>query len=203
MSQEWAVHFEADYHSEADLDRVVDDLLEALRPWHASAIGTSGTPTGTSVRVGGTITVAGPDIRLALRKAVRIIHHALLEIGLPSPWKVTRLEIMSVEEQECELARSNAPELVGLSELAAILGVSKQRVSELRRLDGFPHPLAQLAAGPVWARPMIQRFIDQWPRRPGRPRKVAADESGVNLVAEPGDPGEARSSHGKDLGRAG
>jgi secretion/DNA translocation related TadE-like protein len=83
--------------------------------------------------------------------------------------------------QQRELARPSVPELVGLSELAAILGVSKQRVSELRRLDGFPHPIAQLAAGPVWARPMLQRFIDQWPCRPGRPRKVAADESRVTL----------------------
>jgi len=52
-----------------------------------------------------------------------------------------------------------APDLLGLAETAAILGVERQRISRWRRLgvvlpDGrrvpFPKPLTELRATPVW-----------------------------------------------------
>ena len=67
-----------------------------------------------------------------------------------------------------------APELIGLSEIAGILGVSKQRVGQLRAREDFPVPVAELAAGPVWQREMLDRFIRDWPRRSGRPAKASA-----------------------------
>lgn len=41
-------------------------------------------------------------------------------------------------------------ELVGVSELAGLLGVSRQRASVVAKEDDAPKPLAQLASGPVW-----------------------------------------------------
>jgi len=41
-------------------------------------------------------------------------------------------------------------DLAGVAEVATILGVSKQRVTQLRQTAGFPSPVAILAAGPVW-----------------------------------------------------
>jgi hypothetical protein len=70
-------------------------------------------------------------------------------------------------------ARLNEPplELVGVTEVAQELGVSKQRVSELRAVEVFPAPIAELAAGPVWTRRSLTAFLSTWQRRPGRPRK--------------------------------
>jgi chromosome partitioning protein len=43
------------------------------------------------------------------------------------------------------------PKLVGTAELAELLGVSKQTVSNWRsKEDGFPDPIAELKSGPVW-----------------------------------------------------
>ncbi len=76
----------------------------------------------------------------------------------------------SRSELEC---RADEWSLLGLTEIAGLLGVSKQRVDQLRRerVD-FPQPVAELAAGPVWKLPMLKRFIAGWQRKPGRPRKT-------------------------------
>jgi len=56
-------------------------------------------------------------------------------------------------------------ELMGVAEVCALLGVSKQRVDQLVRthLD-FPRPVAQLAAGRIWLRADILK----WARDTGR-----------------------------------
>ncbi len=93
--------------------------------------------------------------------------------------RVTRLEaveVKSVDDFDKELERPNYPQLVGVSEVAALLGVSRQRVSELARAEYFPKPLAHLAAGPVWDRASLTHFLETWERTPrrkrGRPKKV-------------------------------
>lgn len=45
--------------------------------------------------------------------------------------------------------------LAGISETAAILGVSRQRAHQLAQGEGFPEPVARLAAGPVWKESQI------------------------------------------------
>ena len=57
-------------------------------------------------------------------------------------------------------------------EVAEILGVSRQRASELASSAGFPRPVANLAAGPVWLLSSINSFNEKWERRPGRPRPI-------------------------------
>ncbi len=41
-------------------------------------------------------------------------------------------------------------ELMGTSEVAALLGISRQRVLVIARQTGFPKPLAVLKMGNVW-----------------------------------------------------
>lgn len=50
------------------------------------------------------------------------------------------------------------PELVGVREAAEILGVSKQRVSQLSQSAGFPSPIARLHATPVWVADHLRTF---------------------------------------------
>ena len=69
------------------------------------------------------------------------------------------------------MTRRRRPELVGVSEVAEVLGVSRQRVNELDRLaqrpttrNPFPEPIARLRAGPVWDK----RDVDAWQERRSR-----------------------------------
>lgn len=52
-----------------------------------------------------------------------------------------------------------------------MLGVSRQRASELARSATFPPAVAELKAGPVFVRPAVERFVEGWSRRPGRPAR--------------------------------
>ena len=49
--------------------------------------------------------------------------------------------------------------LVGNQEIAAMLGVSKQRASQIIREPGFPKPLDTLARGAVWRQADVERWI--------------------------------------------
>jgi predicted DNA-binding transcriptional regulator AlpA len=55
-------------------------------------------------------------------------------------------------------------QLVGLTEIASRLGVSRQRVHQLSQQEGFPDPVARLAAGLIWE----WADIELWARQTGR-----------------------------------
>jgi predicted DNA-binding transcriptional regulator AlpA len=57
-------------------------------------------------------------------------------------------------------------ELLGVTEVAALLGISRQRVQKLTETDSdFPLPAETLARGRVWQR----ADIVEWARATGRP----------------------------------
>ena len=55
-------------------------------------------------------------------------------------------------------------DLVGVTEIAAMLGVTTQRVSQIVRTPAFPDPVARLAAGLIWDR----TDVEEWARETGR-----------------------------------
>lgn len=63
--------------------------------------------------------------------------------------------------------------LVGVAEIAELLGVSRQRVDRITKtFDDFPEPEAELSAGRVWSRHDIDVWIKKHPqRRVGRPKR--------------------------------
>ncbi|MEX1009678.1 MAG: hypothetical protein WD271_17810 [Acidimicrobiia bacterium] len=90
--------------------------------------------------------------------------------GLPR-WPVVRAEALRFDELDREIETPNFPGLVGVSEIADILGVTRQRASALAKTPAFPAAVATLASGPVWTRPSLNRFVEEWPRKEGRPPK--------------------------------
>ena len=60
------------------------------------------------------------------------------------------------------------PELVGVSEAAAILGWDRRRVVTYVDRGAFPAPLANLASGRVWRRDDVESFARDRARRKGR-----------------------------------
>jgi prophage regulatory protein len=55
-------------------------------------------------------------------------------------------------------------DLVGVTEIGDLLGVSRQRAAQLSRLEGFPEPAAVLSAGRIWRR----IDVEAWARATGR-----------------------------------
>jgi hypothetical protein len=87
---------------------------------------------------------------------------------------------------EERVERLMVPELAGLAEVAAILGVSKQRVRELTEREDFPPPVAQLSGGAIYVKSAVEAFNNHWNRKPGRPGKYQAQVS-AELVHVPKD----------------
>jgi predicted DNA-binding transcriptional regulator AlpA len=63
--------------------------------------------------------------------------------------------------------------LVGMAEIAEMLGVSRQRVAQLiETYEDFPKPEVELTGGRVWSRTAIESWIVSHPERgPGRPEE--------------------------------
>src|SRR5688572_18134282 len=61
--------------------------------------------------------------------------------------------------------------LVGMAEIAEILGVTRQRVAQLiETYEDFPKPEVELTGGRIWARTALEAWIASHPERgPGRP----------------------------------
>lgn len=73
-------------------------------------------------------------------------------------------------------------ELVGVDEIARLVGVSRQRVNVIARSDSaFPEPLAELAAGRIWDRAAIETWLAQRARR--EKRQIVSEINGITLVA--------------------
>jgi len=67
--------------------------------------------------------------------------------------------------------------LAGISEIAALFGVSRHAAIRYTKRSDFPAPLDRLAAGPVW----LQQDVVDWgsrqlPLRAGRPARRSSSE---------------------------
>ncbi len=62
--------------------------------------------------------------------------------------------------------------LVGVAEIAQMLGVTRQRVNQMvQTLPDFPPPEAELSAGRIWRRSTIEKWIKAHPERQRKSRK--------------------------------
>jgi len=80
---------------------------------------------------------------------------------------------LTVEDEERHInhaSRPTLPRMMSAPEVAELLGVSRQRVHQLRATPTFPAPLYELRTGPIWDAAAIEHFATTWERKPGRPR---------------------------------
>ncbi|OKH70256.1 hypothetical protein [Mycobacterium sp. SWH-M5] len=80
------------------------------------------------------------------------------------------LHVITQLEHDRRAEESTIPELMSAAEVADELGVTRQRVHQLRATTAFPEPLADLRGGAVWDASAIRKFNEEWERKPGRPR---------------------------------
>ncbi|MDO2396054.1 hypothetical protein QRB38_19970 [Mycobacterium avium subsp. hominissuis] len=93
--------------------------------------------------------------------------------------KPTHLQVLPTDDF---LGRGRAPftlDLIGITEIAAEFGVTRQRAGKIAELPGFPAPVAHPASGRVYSRPAVQAFHQQWEanrtrQRPSRTHTTAA-----------------------------
>jgi hypothetical protein len=147
-------------------DDAVNGLLEALKPYSgALAIESAEQPSWVSVAVD----ISAPDVGAATVRGLAAARTVLNEADLPyTAGAVTGIRVLTVRAQEQELLTPVVPPLVGLSEVADMFGISRQRVTQLRERVDFPDPVAVLRSGPVWTAPALQHFLTIWDRTPGR-----------------------------------
>jgi len=157
----WSVLIEADV--EPVSEEVVDDLLEVLPELGGASPAIGWSPREISAR----FSVSAPSPAVAAHDGVDVFALAMGKVGV-DVLDLFRAEAVTHERLAKELEES-AGGYLGVSEVASMLGVSKQRVAELREKPGFPAPIAELAAGPVWTEASLRRFVAEWKRRPGRP----------------------------------
>lgn len=153
------------------MDYTVELTIETRRPLTEDAlidvaeVGGAATGRAGEKRLETILTVRAVNVREAAEQAIEAISARV-------PGRVIAIDVMTTDEADRRLAERS--QLVGTSEIAEILDISRQRVSTLSRRDDFPEPLARLASGPVWRKGDLSTFAAGWRRSPGRPRKTAA-----------------------------
>lgn len=152
----------------------IDELADLLTDF-------SGAVAGDREGVSATLDIRASSPAQAADEAQRTVHEYLEKVGARVVG-FTGLSAITAEEQERTLATPIVPPLLGVTEVSRELGVSKQRVAQLRDRPDFPDPVAELAAGPVWTQASLSRFIEQWDRSPGRPKKVSTAQAGTALL---------------------
>lgn len=171
--EEWSVSIDVAAGAGQRRPPRFDDKLGALLDELGERAGVvHGTTRGR--RYGARFCVSADGPAPAAAEAVEVFHKAAANAGLPE-WAVVSLEAQTLGELKRQNAEPSFPELLGVAELADLLGVTRQRVSALVRSKDFPAPVAELRAGPVWTRPSVRRFIEQWQRRGGRPPNRKSD----------------------------
>jgi prophage regulatory protein len=157
--RDWSVRLEIG--GVATEDQLIE-LLEKLGPSHGAVV--SGNP-GES-QFGVRLTANAEGVGGAIRQALRVVGASLRVLG------VVGFDIVAGEVQTMEslvLENLGETDLVGLSDIAAQRGISRQRVDQLTRVTGFPEPAVVLRSGRVWRRSDVQTFLERR-RPPGRPR---------------------------------
>jgi hypothetical protein len=89
---------------------------------------------------------------------------------------IRSMEVHQHEEATNQVLRYPPEFFIGTAETAEMLGVSKQRVSELAKTHAdFPEPIKRLKSGPVYDRQEMAAWDANWERRrTGRPRRNAS-----------------------------
>jgi len=117
----------------------------------------------------------------ALRAASQAVGSAAAGVMSSRP---RQIRVLPADDFAGEIAHPAPVELMGVSEIAELLGVSRQRVNQLIAGEDFPRPVSRLAAGPVFTTASIEAFQKRWTRKSGRPwHKAAANGSAAGRPA--------------------
>lgn len=167
MTTDWVITFTFD----------ADPTMETMDKWETRLEGFDASVARVPAR-GVDVTVYAPcDLGLfdALSKMQSEVLH-VIDAGQP-----VGVEIVTETEHRRRADAYTMPELMSAAEIADELGISRQRVHQLRDTAAFPAPLADLRGGAVWDAAAVRKFAQQWERKPGRPRSVVVQPDPAKL----------------------
>jgi hypothetical protein len=176
MTNLWQVEIAAADRADIEPRRINDRLeafSEALSLFDATVAGSPLEPIDGMRRYSALLSIESDGPVDALITGLTAFNPGAKKADLPE-FPIVRCEILRWDEFERRLDEPAVPELIGISEIAELLGVTRQRASQLARTATFPLPAAELASGPVWLEPNIRQFVANWSRIPGRPRNASA-----------------------------
>ena len=161
--REWNASIEITHELGAERAlRVLERMQQTLQRY--AAAGAAG-PTSLDVL----LSVDADSPTTALTKGLRAFLSALVRARGDKGAEIVSVAIELPEHLERRLEQQNQITLVGIRELADLLGVTRQRASQIAAMRTFPAPLAKLAAGPVWNKASLTWFLEDWAREPRRP----------------------------------
>jgi hypothetical protein len=156
----WTVTIEAaGKPGDVDGDRL-ERFAAALEPLGGTAsLAQNGSRYGATFSL---YNVFPDDAETAVAKGCEIFRNAASDQADLPECPIVHAEAMTFEEHDANLELPAIPKLVGVSEIADILAVTRQRAHQLTKRSDFPAPVEQLAAGPVWTRQSLEHFIEEW-----------------------------------------
>lgn len=178
------------FTGEVEEERIFD-LAERLAGPYSASVSHGITEFAVQLAV---TTVDRIGFAAVLHNVVEDVSAIARDVGI-TDFELVETSVMDWARFEAELERPTFPHMIGVSELAEILKVSKARASELARFPGFPAPLQVLKSGPVWIEDNVRHFAETWVRKPGRPKKLTA----ADLSAVEGASMAARNWHREDM----
>jgi predicted DNA-binding transcriptional regulator AlpA len=164
----WSVYVEHRVAGDVD-DAVAEVVMDDV-------VGYGGVVVVGDRRVGARITVEASEAGEAALAGAQVVAAAVYNAGLQGTEPV-RLEVVDEADLARESMEPTFPDVIGSTEVAEMLGVTRQRLHQLRAREEFPQPIVELAATPVWLRAAIKAYGDRRPRIQGAPGHRAA--SGV------------------------
>lgn len=154
--------------------RLTDALAAALAPY-GGIVSISSDMWAACITVETSAVDKSQAIVEAMQFAAATVSEAARSSQVPQ-WGPDRVEILnSTGGTEYQgPSAGGLYDFVGGAEVAAMLGISRQRLHQLRQEGRFPDPTFVLGTTPVWLRTAIQAFQAGWLRQPGRPRVCLA-----------------------------
>lgn len=159
--RDWTVELHRET-GRGDPDRdALDTYLDQLVDHHAAL---SATPQG---RVSARLTVAAADPATAVAHALEAEEAAATKADLGG--HVTAVTVADAATPDGEATWIRTP-LLGLTDIGKLLGVSRQRASELAKDHAlFPPAVVRSSTGSLFEEAAIRAFKDSWERKVGRP----------------------------------
>lgn len=172
MSQQTAWHATVSYTSApTPISEDQADALTSSLPGYAIA-----HHDGRHIHL--SMTVEASTLRKATEdalKAARAAYAAAFDVVGTE----TAIRVLTEAEHQQEIAHPDALDLVGVTDVAAMAGVTQQRASQIVDLSDFPAPVAAPGGRKTWTRKSVEAFLAGWSRLGGWEGKKAREQATV------------------------